>query len=384
MKWYDRDTEPGRSIGDKLWALHWPLLAIVTAISAIGVSSLYSAAGGAFEPWADQHIMRYLIGVAIVCVIAVTPPRAIMALAYPLFALSIVMLVMVQTSGVVMGGAQRWIDVGGVRFQPSEFMKIGLILALARYYQWLPPERISQPVWLIAPLAIIMLPTALVIIQPDLGTSLLFVAVGAGVIFLAGVHWGYFAGAGLLIAAAAPFAWTMLHPYQQARVMTFLDPNRDPLGAGYHITQSKIAIGSGGIVGKGFLQGTQHQLHFLPEKQTDFIFTTFAEEQGFVGALVLMGLYLALLLGLIMVGVSARDRFLRLTTMGVSLTLFIYVFVNLAMVMGVVPVVGVPLPLVSYGGSAMLTIMVALGLAMNSHVHRDFRLRRASFGPTFR
>lgn len=376
MSWYDRDTDSGLSIGEKLWSMNWPLLMIVSGISLIGVTSLYSAAGGSFTPWADQHVIRFLTGVAVLSVIAVLPPRVLMALSYPLFGTALLLLVFVQTNGVVMGGAQRWLDLGGVRFQPSEFMKIGLIMALAQYYQWLPPERVSKPVWLLVPVLFIAAPIALVVQQPDLGTSLLFAAVGIGVLFLAGVHWLYFVGGLAGIAAAAPLVWNILHPYQQARVMTYLDPDRDPLGAGYHITQSKIAIGSGGIVGKGFMQGTQHQLHFLPEKQTDFIFTTFAEEQGFVGALFLIGLYAALIGGLIWIALCARNRFLRLTTMGVVLTLFIYVFVNLAMVMGLVPVVGVPLPLVSYGGSAMLTVMVALGLAMNAHVHADFSTRR--------
>jgi rod shape determining protein RodA len=274
-------------------------------------------------------------------------------------------------------GAQRWIDLGFMRLQPSEVMKIALVMVLAAYYDWLDIDKVSRPLWIIPPLVLILAPTALVLKQPDLGTALLLLAGGGIVMFLAGVSWWYFgavvAGAGALVwsvFASRGQPWQLLEDYQFRRIDTFLDPASDPLGAGYHITQSKIALGSGGLTGRGFMQGTQSRLNFLPEKHTDFIFTTLAEEFGFVGGIGLLSLYGLIILFCIAAAMAMRDRFSQILTLGIAATLFLFFAVNMSMVMGLAPVVGVPLPLVSYGGSAMLVLMAAFGLVQSAHVHR--------------
>jgi rod shape determining protein RodA len=286
------------------------------------------------------------------------------------------MLAAVPFVGVESGGAQRWLGVGETSFQPSELMKVALVLAIARYYQWLPPEKVARPQWLIIPLLMIAIPILLALDQPDLGTAALFGIIGFGLLFLAGVSWFYFIAGAVGVIAALPRVWERLHDYQRERILTFIDPERDPLGSGYHILQSKIAIGSGGVAGKGFMQGTQAQLNFLPEKHTDFIFTMFAEEMGFLGAMLLLTLYLLALLFIAYMALRCRSTFARLVAVGMGLSLFAYVFINVAMVTGLVPVVGVPLPLVSYGGTSMLTMMVALGLVLNAHINKAERISR--------
>jgi rod shape determining protein RodA len=290
---------------------------------------------------------------------------------------SFVLLLAVEFFGDVGMGAQRWLDLGFVRLQPSELMKIGLVMLLAAYYDWLPLNKTSHPFWVLVPLAFIGLPTALVLTQPDLGTAILLVAGGGTVMFVAGVHWAYF---GTVIAAGAATvfavfesrgtAWQLLKDYQYRRIDTFLNPETDPLGSGYHITQAKIALGSGGWTGRGFMQGTQSRLNFLPEKHTDFIFTTLAEEFGFVGAFTLLSLYALIILFCIVSAVTNKDRFAALLTLGVATTLFLYFAVNMAMVMGLAPVVGVPLPFVSWGSSAMMVLLLAFGLMQSAHVHK--------------
>jgi len=274
-------------------------------------------------------------------------------------------------------GAQRWIDLGVMRLQPSELMKITLVMLLAAYYDWLPVERVSRPLWVLVPVAMVLLPTALVLVQPDLGTALLLMTAGGLVMFVAGVHWAYFAaviaaGAGLVAAVfqSRGTDWQLLKDYQYRRIDTFLDPASDPLGAGYHITQSKIALGSGGWTGRGLMQGTQTRLNFLPEKHTDFIFTTLAEELGFVGGVTLLVLYALVLAFCVITALQHRDRFAQILVFGVAITFFLFFAVNMSMVMGLAPVVGVPLPLISYGGSAMLVLMIAFGLVQSAHVHR--------------
>jgi rod shape determining protein RodA len=274
-------------------------------------------------------------------------------------------------------GAQRWIDLGVVRLQPSELMKIGLVMVLAAYYDWLPEEKLSRPVWVIIPLFLIMLPTMLVLRQPDLGTAILLVMGGGVMMFVAGVSWWYFATSVFLgIGAIAAVMYSkgtefqLLKDYQYRRISTFLDPSTDPLGAGYHITQSKIALGSGGVSGRGFMQGTQSRLNFLPEKHTDFIFTTLAEEFGFVGSITLLTLYLLIVVFCVTSALNNRNRYGALLTMGIAAAFFFYFAVNMAMVMGLAPVVGVPLPLVSYGGSAMMVLLAGFGLVQSAHVHK--------------
>lgn len=358
------------AFGDRVAALNWPFLILITAVAIIGTATLYSVAGGSYHPWAEQHVIRYCIGLAILFAVALVDIRVWLHAAFPVYALALVLLVAVPIIGVESGGARRWIGAGGLTFQPAELMKVALVLALARYYQWLPAKHTSHPLSLLIPIGLIGAPLALVLMQPDLGTALLFAAVGAGMMYLAGVSWVYFVTGATAVFFAAPFVWDHLHAYQRERILTFVDPGRDPQGAGYHILQSKIAFGSGGITGKGYMQGTQSQLNFLPEKHTDFIFTMFAEEMGFIGSLTVMGLYMLMILFVTFMALRCRSPFARLLAGGVSITLFVYVFINMAMVMGLVPVVGVPLPLLSYGGTSIVTLMFGFGLALNAHVHR--------------
>jgi len=376
MMFVDSREDEAPPLAGKLLQLNWPFLAVVTAITLIGVAALYSVAGGSIEPWASRHVVRYCVGLALMFAIAFIDIRWWLRAAYPLYALAIVLLVLVPIIGVESGGARRWLGYGEASFQPTELMKIALVLALARYYQWLSPQKVSWPHALLPPLLLISAPIVLALEQPDLGTAALFGIIGAGLLFLAGVSWVYFAGAIAAVIAALPHIWERLHDYQQERVLTFFDPGRDPLGSGYHILQSKIAIGSGGVAGKGFMQGTQAQLNFLPEKHTDFIFTMFSEEMGFLGGMVLLALYLLALGFIVFMAMRCRGTFARLMAAGVGLCLFAYVFINVAMVTGLLPVVGVPLPLVSYGGTAMLTMMAGFGFVLNAHLNRDVRIDR--------
>ena len=363
-------------IARKLARLNWPFIVLITAITLVGVGALYSVAGGDLEPWASRHVVRYCIGLALLFAIALLDMNWWLRAAYPLYAVALLLMLAVPFIGVESGGARRWLGYGDASFQPSELMKVALVLALARYYQWLPPRKVSWPDWLLAPLVMIGAPILLALAQPDLGTAALLGIIGAGMLFLAGVSWLYFLGAIVVAVAALPHVWERLHDYQQERVLTFFDPERDPLGSGYHILQSKIAIGSGGVAGKGFMQGTQAQLNFLPEKHTDFIFTMFSEEMGFLGAMTLLTFYLLLLLFIAYMALSCRGTFARLVAAGMGLCLFAYVFINVAMVTGLLPVVGVPLPLVSYGGTAMLTMLVGFGFVLNAHLNRATRLDR--------
>jgi rod shape determining protein RodA len=381
MLFAESSEQPQLKLSKKLLLLNWPFLVLIVAIAVVGVAALYSVAGGSLEPWATRHILRLWLGLALIFAIVLVDLRSWMRVAYPFYFIVLFLLVLVPLIGVESGGAQRWLGFGEYSFQPSEIMKIALVLALARYYQWLPPEKIWRPDAVLPPLLMIGLPTLLALGQPDLGTAALFAVVGCGLLFLAGVSWLYFIGALVGVIAVLPHVWEKLHDYQKERVLTLIDPDRDPLGSGYHILQSKIAIGSGGFTGKGYMQGTQAQLNFLPEKHTDFIFTMFAEEMGFIGAASLLALYLLALLFITYMALRCRSTFTRLVAAGMGLCLFTYVFINVAMVTGLVPVVGVPLPLVSYGGTSMLTMMAGLGFVLNAHVNRSARIRREEFGP---
>jgi rod shape determining protein RodA len=360
----------------RLWRLNWTLVILLLLISAIGFAMLYSAAGGNWEPWASRQSIRLGVGVVLMIVVALIGVRIWMRAAYFVYAGALALLVAVEAFGAVRMGAQRWIDLKVILFQPSEVMKIALVLALARYFHSLNIEDISRPQYLLVPLLLVGAPVALVIRQPDLGTALLLLIGGGAMFFLAGVRLWKFLVLFVGILAAAPMAWPFLRPYQQNRVLTFLSPERDPLGAGYNLLQSKIALGSGGMLGRGFLEGTQSHLSFLPEKHTDFIFTMLAEEFGLFGGLGLMGLYVLVLLYGVAISIRSQSQFGRLVGMGVTVAFFLYVFINIAMVMGVVPVVGVPLPLISYGGTAMVTLLGGFGLLMSIHVDRDVRIGR--------
>ncbi|MCF6430217.1 rod shape-determining protein RodA [Leisingera sp. MMG026] len=361
----------------KILYLNWGLTLLLITVSSVGFLMLYSVAGGSFSPWVEPQVKRFALGLGVMFVVAMIPIwfwRNVSVLAY---LGSLALLVAVELFGTVGMGAQRWIDIGFMRLQPSEVTKIALVMLLAAYYDWLPAEKTSRPMWVLLPVALILVPTALVLKQPDLGTSILLMAAGGGVMFLAGVHWAYFvaviaAGAGLVSAVfqSRGTDWQLLKDYQFRRIDTFMDPSQDPLGAGYHITQSQIALGSGGWSGRGFMQGTQSRLNFLPEKHTDFIFTTLAEEFGFIGGVTLLFIYMLIILFCIASAIAAKDRFSSLVILGIAITFFLFFAVNMSMVMGLAPVVGVPLPMVSYGGSAMLVLLGAFGIVQSAHIHR--------------
>lgn len=365
-----------RTLFEKIKDLNWLLLLVLCAIGGLGIAMMYSAGDGDFERWASRHAARFGLALAMLLVVALIDLRFWLRWAYLIYAAAFVLLVAVEVFGSVGMGAQRWINFGFFQLQPSEVMKIALVLALARYFHGLTVEDVGRPLMLLAPLGLTALPTVLVLKQPDLGTAAMMVMGAGAMFFLAGVRWWKFAGVLAIVAAAIPVAGHFLRPYQLERVKTFLDPESDPLGSGYHILQSKIALGSGGLFGKGFMQGSQSHLNFLPEKQTDFVFTMYAEEFGLFGGLILLALYAGIFVYGLAIAVRCRSHFGRLLAMGLSFTFFLYVFINMAMVMGLIPVVGVPLPLMSYGGTAMLTVMGAAGLMISVYVHRDLQIGR--------
>lgn len=375
---HDDDALPLRR---KLRDMNWFLILLLIAVACVGFAMLYSAANGSIDPWASRQMIRFGAGLGLMFFIALTDIRLWIRYAYVIYLAALVLLCAVEVMGVVGMGARRWVDFGVFQLQPSEVMKIALVLALARFYHGLAMEDVPRIRMLLPPLVMIALPAVLVLRQPDLGTTVLLVASAGAIIFAAGVRLWKFALAGAAVIAAIPLAWRLLlHDYQRQRVLTFLNPESDPLGSGYHIIQSKIALGSGGVFGKGFLQGTQSHLSFLPERQTDFIFTMLAEEFGLVGCLGLLGLYVAIMAFGYAVALRSRNHFGRLTAIGITSTFFLYVFINMAMVMGLIPVVGVPLPLVSYGGTSMMSVLIGFGLILNISIHRDIVIpRRVSF-----
>lgn len=364
----------------KLWQVNWSMVLLLTALACIGFAMLYSAAGGDLEPWAMKQIWRFGIGAVVMIAAAVIDIRHWYRFAYVFYGLGVVLLVGVELQGVVGMGAQRWLNIGPVQLQPSEFMKIGLVLALARWFNGIPVEFMGRILLLIPPLMLLAVPVGLVAKQPDLGTSLMLIMTTGVLFFAAGVRWWKFILVTAAGAGALPFAWNLLRDYQKARVLVFLDPSLDPLGAGYHIIQSKIALGSGALTGKGFLQGTQSHLNFLPEKQTDFIFTMLAEEFGLIGCGVLLGMYVLLVIYGYAIAFRSTSQFGRLVALGLITSVFLSVFINVAMVMGMIPAKGVPLPMVSYGGSSMIVTMLGFGLIMNAWIHRDTRLGRRGMG----
>lgn len=362
--------------GEKIWHMSWSLIFLLCCIFAFGFAMLYSAANGSMQPWAGPQLARFVIGLGLLTAVAVIDVRLLLRYAYVFYGIILALLVAVEISGFVGGGAQRWIDLGVFQLQPSELMKPALVLALARYFHGVNMEDIGQPSILVAPIILTAMPTILVYLQPDLGTALVILMSTGILLFMAGVRLWKFALVGVMAVAASPVVWSMLRDYQKDRIRTLLDPERDPLGTGYHILQSQIALGSGGLFGKGFMAGTQSHLNFLPEHQTDFIFTMLAEEWGLVGGLVLIGLYSLVFIYGYAIALLSRNHFGRLLAFGITINFFLYVFINTAMVMGLIPVVGVPLPLISYGGTAMLTVMFGFGLMMSVYIHRDVRIGR--------
>ena len=364
------------TVADKIRSIHWGLVLLLAAISGIGFAMLYSAGNGSLHPWASRQMARFALTLVPMLAVALVDMRHWYRSAYWIYGASLMLVVAVDLHGIVGMGAQRWIDLGFIQLQPSEIMKIALVLALARYFHGLSAEDSGRLRYLVVPALLVLVPAALVLKQPDLGTAIMLLAAGAILCFLGGVRLWLFAAAALAAATVAPVAWSFLRDYQKTRLYTFLEPDTDPLGAGYHIMQSKIALGSGGLFGKGFLLGTQSHLSFLPEKQTDFIFTMFAEEFGLVGGLVLLALYIVVIGYGFAIALRSRSQFGRLLGLGIAANFFLYAFINTAMVMGLIPVVGVPLPLISYGGTAMVTVMLGFGLLMNIGIHRDVRLSR--------
>lgn len=353
-----------RIVPDPIASLPWRVLLLVAAIAAFGIVVLYSAAGGSMTPWALNQLVRFVLFCGMALALSRVPVARFASLALPAYGALLIALVLVELIGGVAGGSQRWINLGFMQLQPSEFMKPIIVLAVARFYARLPVSEIRRWTAIWPALVLIGLPWALVILQPDLGTATMIAAGGVTVMFLAGLPLRLFIGTGLAGAAAIPVAFSFLHEYQKNRVLIFMNPESDPLGAGYHISQSKIAIGSGGLWGKGFLRGTQSHLDYLPEGHTDFVFATMAEEWGFVGGMLLIGAFLMLFRWGIRVSIRAEDRFAQLVAAGLTTTIFFYVAINLMMVMGLAPVVGIPLPFMSYGGSSMLTVMLCIGIIM--------------------
>ena len=365
----------------RLWqsirGISWGLILLICAAASFGIAVLYSAADGSMEPWAAKQTIRFASTLILMMCAALVDIRHWFRAAYWVYAIVLALVVAVDLRGFVGMGAQRWIDLGLIQLQPSELMNVAVVLALARYFHCLSSEEIARIRYLILPVLTVGVPAALVLKQPDLGTAVILLMSGAVLYFIAGVRLRYFALTAAAVAAALPGVWHFLRDYQKNRIYTFLDPDADPLGAGYHILQSKIALGSGGLFGRGFLQGSQSHLSFLPEKQTDFIFTTLAEEFGLVGGLGLLALYSMIIVYGFAIALRSRNHFGRLLGLGIATNLFLSVFINTAMVMGLIPVVGVPLPLISYGGTAMLAVMLGFGLLLNVGVHRDTRLDRS-------
>lgn len=355
----------------KLYDINWLLVALVMLVGFIGVAMIYAATDGVWSRGAAQHFIRLSVACMLMIAIALVDVKLWYNLAYFIYFGALLLLLGVEFFGVSVNGSQRWLDVGIARLQPSEVMKLAVVMALARYYHDLPAWRISRPSGLLGALLIIIAPMVLIIRQPDLGTTLLVAATGFGLVFLSGVNWRVISGALVAGLIAVPVFFRFgLQDYQRSRILTFLDPSRDPTGASYHITQSKIALGSGGVSGKGFMNGTQRQLEYVPENRTDFIFTVIGEEFGLIGSLITMGVYISVIGLCIWLSVQCKHIFSRLMIMGLTTTFTLYIFINLGMVMGLVPVVGVPLPLISYGGTVIMTVMSGFGLILSAHLHR--------------
>lgn len=366
----------GNSLVRKLLHMNWFLIVLLIILASVGFLSLYSAANGSLSPWASRQMVRFFVLLGGAIVIALIDIRWWYRLAAPCYVIGLVMLFVVEVMGHVGMGAQRWINLGIIQIQPSELMKIATIMVLAKYFHVASMTDMRRMSFLVPPAILVLLPVALVMTQPDLGTSLMIVMCAIVMFFIAGASMWLFITGGTAVLAMIPVAWMFLHDYQKGRVLTFLNPERDPFGAGYHITQSKIAIGSGGVNGKGFMNGSQSHLNFLPEKQTDFIFTLWVEEWGLWGGLFLMALNAIIILYGIWIAFRCRHGFGRLLAFGLTTNYSLYVFINIAMVMGLIPVVGVPLPLVSYGGTAMMSALIGFGLMMSCSIHKDSKLPR--------
>ena len=364
----------------KIIYINWPLQFLILATALFGFLMLYSVSGGSWDPWTKPQINRFSISFLLIFVMAVISISFWQKISPFSYVLGLALLIAVYFYGDTGMGAKRWLDLRIIKLQPSEAFKISMVMALAYYYHKLPANRVSHPFFVLVPLLLILIPAFIVFRQPDLGTALVIIIIGIFVMFIAGVHFGYFLFGGisfftllLVLFESRGKEWQLLMDYHFKRIDTFLNPSADPLGSGYHITQSKIALGSGGLFGRGYMQGSQSQLNFLPEKHTDFIFTTLAEEFGFFGTIGLLIIYSLIVAFCVFSALATRDTYSRLLITGLCMTFFTYFSINIAMVMGLLPVVGIPLPLVSYGGSSMIVIMLSFGLIQSAHVHKNDR-----------
>ncbi len=372
------ETDPKLTLLGKIFRINWILIFLIIILSLIGFINLYSVGGGSFYPWVIPQLQKFAFGLVLMLGIALIPISFWKSSSYQIYFIGLILLILVETIGVRLMGAQRWLDLGFIQIQPSEIMKVVMVMAVANYYSRIDPTKVSNPLYLIFPLVLIMLPVSLVYLQPDLGTAILLLTGGGIILFVSGVSLYYFLGVFLVfvgtiaaVLTSRGTSWQLLQDYQYRRIDTFLDPGSDPLGNGYQIIQSTIAIGSGGLTGKGFLNGTQTQLNFFPEKHTDFIFPVLAEEFGLFWSLIILILFLGFVLVCLYEAIKVHDRFSSLLIIGLSGTFFLYFAVNLAMVTGLFPVVGVPLPLVSYGGSALLSLMISFGFIQSAIIHDD-------------
>ena len=366
------------SVFSKLQSISYPFLILIIILFFIGLAALYSISNGEFNSWPLKHSQRFILGLIIFFIVVLFDLRLIFGYAYVIFFLSIISLVIIPFFGIESNGATRWISIAGISLQPSEFVKYTLILALAKYFHSINNDN-SFIKTLIIPLTITTVPVLLVIIQPDLGTALIILLGGISLFWISGLNYKYFIVGVFSIICSLPVLWQYLKEYQKDRVLTFFNPERDPLGNGYHIMQSKIALGSGGIFGKGYMEGTQSHLNFLPEMQTDFVFTMLGEEFGFIGTLILLLIYATLIMISIRLALQSRSLFSKYLSLGVCNVFFIYVFVNIGMVTGLLPVVGVPLPFISYGGSSMLAVMFGFGLLMNCYINRNTIIEKTNY-----
>tara|TARA_B100001996_G_scaffold117711_1_gene89092 strand:- start:37 stop:1161 length:1125 start_codon:yes stop_codon:yes gene_type:complete len=367
----ERFQATGYSFFEKLKSIDYFLILLVILIGSISVFAIYSTEGGKFSYYTKNHLIRLSVFFGLFLILSFVRISAWYRNAYLFYLLGIILLILVLFFGIAASGSKRWLDLYFLNLQPSELMKIAIIVCFARYYHSMQNADIQSYKFLLQPIILILIPCYLVINQPDLGTAILIAGSGITIIWLAGINIKYFIYSSLMLVVSLPFVISILEPYQKSRILTFFNPDRDPLGAGYQIIQSKIAIGSGGFFGKGFLKGTQSYLEFLPEKHTDFIFTLFSEEFGFIGSIILLLLYVLLIYRIIRIGFLNRSFFSRLYCFGFASALFLYVFVNVAMVLGLLPIVGAPLPIMSYGGSSMLSIMLGLSIAMSCKIYNQ-------------
>ncbi len=380
-KYYESGFKSQRmSIKDRFFNINFGYVFCIVLLAIVGTVVLYSAANGSWQPWAVKQLIRFGVALGLMFFMALLDVKIYLKYSYVAYFLVLMLLIAVEISGHVGMGAQRWIDLKVFKLQPSELMKIALVLVLAKYFHGCTLNKIRSIQGIIAPVLMAAFPAALVLVQPDLGTALMMLFTTMVIFFIVGVQWWKFAALGGVGLALAPLAWHFLRDYQKDRVLTFLNPERDPLGAGYHIIQSKIALGSGGVFGKGFLNGTQSHLNFLPEKHTDFIFTMLSEEFGMIGGSLIILLNMVIIAYGYMFAFHTSSYYGKLVILGLNTNYFMYVFINIAMVLGLLPVVGIPLPLISYGGTVMLSVMASFGIILCMDVNRNLNLGRSSFG----